>query len=287
MDYKYFDQVIKKRQSSRDFSEETIDIPTLGEVRIVYDKCPRLCEDIDTELSFVETAKAAQLDGAVGYNGFLIKAPKYLAIFSEEKENYLENAGFIGQALTLKLTELGLDACWLTVNDAKKAQEVLGEHTGMVLAAFIAFGHKNKEKTVSRVDIKSMSNVNYVKSGNKLAPKISLDDLLYDGVWGVRLNNDTLYDELKECLLAVSDAQSFYNRQPYRVIVDDAAVYLIGIPDEMTGETDKHLNYGIAMFNFYALLDQTRADAPMWSFEAPKKDLKLPEDCVFVAKCRI
>ena len=55
----------------------------------------------------------------------------------------------------------------------------------------------------------------------------------------------------------------------------------------MTGENDRHLNYGIAMFNFIAVLGSLRAEEPTWSFDAPAVNLGLPDGVCYVAKCRI
>ena len=55
----------------------------------------------------------------------------------------------------------------------------------------------------------------------------------------------------------------------------------------MTCENDRHLNYGIAMFNFVAVIGSLRAEPPKWSFDAPTVDLALPEDVYYVGKCRI
>ena len=55
----------------------------------------------------------------------------------------------------------------------------------------------------------------------------------------------------------------------------------------MTSDSDMLLNFGIAMFNFYAVMEETRSEAPTWSFESPNVDLKLPENAFFVAMCKI
>ena len=41
------------------------------------------------------------------------------------------------------------------------------------------------------------------------------------------------------------------------------------------------------MFNFYAVLDSTRAGVKMWSFDEAGRDLKLPENAHYIAKIRI
>ena len=38
------------------------------------------------------------------------------------------------------------------------------------------------------------------------------------------------------------------------------------------------------MFNFYAVLDSTRAGVKMWSFDEAGRDLKLPENAHYIAK---
>ena len=54
----------------------------------------------------------------------------------------------------------------------------------------------------------------------------------------------------------------------------------------MTSEADRLLNYGIVMFNFYAVMWAIRPSAPRWSFEpVTDRDLGLPEGVTYVAKC--
>ena len=71
------------------------------------------------------------------------------------------------------------------------------------------------------------------------------------------------------------------------MLVDATSVYLVGLPSDMTNEYDRRLNYGILMFNFYSVMWDVRPQAPRWSFEAPERDLKLPEGVTYIAKCKI
>ena len=288
MDYiKYYDEIVLHRQSCRNFSEKKVEQKTLDEIKAYFDSCNSLVEKINTDLIFIDEEKAMKLGASVGYNGFIIKAPQYFVILSDNAEHYLENVGFKAQEVTLKLTQMGIDACWLTVNDPVFAKKAIGIDTDMEIATVVAFGYKNKESEDIRLDIVSPSNVNMRKSGLKAAPKISLNDLLYYKTYGVPMDSDNLYADLDSGLRAVSEAQSFFNRQPYRIIVDDSFISLIGLQDDMTSESDMLLNFGIAMFNFYAVLEETRSKAPKWVFETPEVDLKLPDNAFFVAMCRI
>ena len=88
-----------------------------------------------------------------------------------------------------------------------------------------------------------------------------------------------------DCATAIDSSAS--SSSVYRVIVDDDIVSIIGLDDELTTAEDQLLNYGIAMFNFYAVLDSTRAGVKMWSFDEAGRDLKLPENAHYIAKIRI
>lgn len=283
---RYFHDTIMSRQSCRDFMDEHVETEALVKVNKEYEAVDRLIPEIATEIRYVDYNREL-LAGSVGYNGYSIKAPKYIVMMSDVKEHYLENAGYLAQALTLKLTELGIAACWLTVNDSEAVKKNLGFDSNMEVVTVIAIGYRNKESKEVRLDIVSPSNVTMTETKTQIAPKISLDSLLFDKTFGRPFNKGELYGELEDGLLAISHAQSFFNRQPYRVIVGDSDICLTGIEDGMTGEKDAHLNYGIVMFNFVAVLGSLRAKAPKWSFEAPDRDLKLPKEARFVARCKI
>lgn len=284
----YYEDIIKKRESCRNFSDKVVEKEKIDALKSYYAQEDHLLPEVETELVFENQAAVARMGASIGYNGFVIKAPQYLLLFSDKADHYLANAGFIAEGLSLKMTELKLSSCWQTINYPDIAVTLLGRETTKALAVVIAFGYRegNPEEDV-RIDIKSPSNVKVTRSGSKAAPKIDLSELLYYKEYGRDFSIDHLYDPLEDGLLAISRSQSFYNRQPYRVIVDDDIISLVGIPDELTREGDRRLNYGIAMFNFFAVMKAFRADAPMWSFDDPGRDLKLPEGYTYVAKCGI
>ena len=182
----------------------------------------------------------------------------------------LENAGYIAQGLTLKLTELGLAACWQTINDADEAKKALEEDTDKVVACVVAFGYRDPDNDEKAVD------------------KKSLDDMTDGFKYGQDIDTDHWGGSIEDALRAVCHSQSFQNLQPYKIIVDYDQISLIGLPDDMTSEADRLLNYGIVMFNFYSVLWAVRPTTPRWSFEpVTDRDLKLPKDVTYVAKCKI
>ena len=267
----YYEQIVANRHSCRNFAKKPVGEDLLYKLLTYYDDRTRnLTEHIKTFIKFFDGSVCEKLGDYVGYNGHCIKAPAYMVIYSEEKGRYLENAGFIAEALTLKMTELGLAACWQTVNNAEAVKEVLGKETDMVVACVVAFGYRDK------------------KSKEKPVEKISLDDLTFGTKYGQDIDPTRFYRELEDGLRAMAHSQSFLNLQPYRVIVDTDQIVLVGIPDNVPKEADRHLNYGIAMFNFISVVWATRDTTPKWSF-APvtDRDLELPADVKYVAKCKL
>lgn len=283
---KYYEEIVSKRHSVREYKDEVVSEEVLAALEEYFDKALRLT-DANVEFRIIDGTKHHSMINAAGYNGYLVKAPKYMLLLSDESEHYLENAGYIAQGVTLKITELGLDTCWMTIVDPAALKKALDIDGDMVPVALVAFGYGAEQGTDVRLDIKSPSDVKMVETDSKAAPKIDLYEFVFKETYGKVLDKSTLYTGLEDALLAASRSQSFFNRQPYRLVLDDAAVALIGLKDELTGDLDAHLNYGICMFDFYAVLSATRKDAPTWTFEPWEGDLKLPENAEYIAKCRI
>ena len=157
----YYETIVKKRNSCRGFSGRKVEDNVLTELIKYYEEDESdLVDEIETELKFYVGTVWDELKKSVGYNGFCIKAPAYMVIYSEAADHYLENAGYIAQGLTLKLTELGLAACWQTVNDADEAKKALGEDTDKAVACVVAFGYRdpeNKEKKAPKKSVDEMT----------------------------------------------------------------------------------------------------------------------------------
>ena len=266
----YFETIVKKRHSCRGFADRKVEDSVLNELLTYYeDEESDLVDEIETELKFYIGTVYDELKKSVGYNGFCIKAPAYMVIFSDVADHYLENAGYIAQGLTIKLTELGLAACWQTINDADEAKKALEADTDKVVACVVAFGYRDPN------------------NNEKPAPKKSVDEMTDGFTFGQDMDTDRWYNALDDGLRAIARAQSFQNLQPYKIIVDYDQISLIGLPDDMTSEADKALNYGIVMFNFYSVMWAVRPETPRWSFEpVTDRDLKLPADVTYVAKCK-
>ena len=75
-------------------------------------------------------------------------APYYLALFSEKKEGYLENLGFVFQQASLFMQSIGIGSCWVGMASLKKKDDEF------VIA--MSFG-KSDRMTREREDFKRRS----------------------------------------------------------------------------------------------------------------------------------
>lgn len=87
-------------------------------------------DEIDMNIIHEFMEKVKPLDASINYRYDILNAdevnirtrwsaPYYLALYSEKKEHYLENIGFIFQQLSLYLQELGIGSCWVGMASPK------------------------------------------------------------------------------------------------------------------------------------------------------------------------
>ncbi len=129
MEEKNFYEGIFKRKSIRKYDLEPIDEKTLGDISSYMDRVKPMYQDIKVKMKIVTQEVVKNL--------LPIKAPYYILLYSEEKEGYLRNAGFMLQQLDLFLSHNGLGSCW--VGMAKPKKEITGE-AGLKYVIALAFG---------------------------------------------------------------------------------------------------------------------------------------------------
>lgn len=276
-------QLIEDRQSVREFKRRTIPDEDLNEMRDFFSGTKRLLPDIRTELKiFTDPDMKNRLEGVVGYRGLAFGAPAYLVVFSEDKDHYLFNAGFIGEQLCLKLTDMEIDHCWLTVHDTDAAKRALLTDTGLEPAVILAAGYGKAVSAKPRLDIETPSMLKYNKREEHIAPKIAQDDMVFSGTWGTPMDwSENAVDPLlDEALYAASLAPSFLNRQPYRFIVRNASVVLCAKQEEITTIADTALDVGATMYNFDAIYAQRSIGRNHWIIGLPDdaESLNVPPD---------
>ena len=283
--------LIQNRKSTREFTDREINFGQLETIRnYYYNSVRRLIPEISTELRCFGPGTGAALEGAAGYNQFLVGAPQYLVLLSEKHELAEINAGYVMQDLLLKLADMELDSCWLTFTDSEDIKTVLGIESSKEVAAIAAFGYGKKTVRRLRLNIRSMSNVDLVAKYRYMEPKRSVEDMAFLDTWGNTYGLDKYLgffdDMLWEAIYAASLAPSYLNRQAYGFLLKDGEISLVERPDAYNTRLDGDLSLGIVLLHFSAVAEHW-AGRMNWKFGADATDLALPEGYRVIATCSL
>ena len=286
-----YSALIQNRKSVREFTDKQVFFGELNQIREYYNKSLRpLIPEIRTELAIFGTDARAALEGAAGYNQFLVGAPQYLVLQSEKHDLAYLNAGYIMEDLILKLTDMGLDTCWVTFASGEEIKQVLALNPALEVAAIVAFGYGKKTTKRLRLNIKSMSNVDLVAKHRYMEPKRSVYDMAFLNSWGNNRNLDSYIgffdDMLWEALYAASLAPSYLNRQAYGFLIHDGKISLIARPDLYNTKIDGDLSLGIVLQHFSAVAEYW-AGRRSWKFGKEAAELELPQGHLVVATCEL
>lgn len=265
-------ELIEKRQSVRAFDDAPVAENLRAEIRGFFDKEKRLAPDFPLKLAIVDGDAKNRLEGVAGYRGFAFGAPAYLVLLTGRGERMAVNAGYIGESLLLKAVDLGLDTCWITVNDAEVVKKaLLMDDEELTITVIIAIGYGKKQGIEERLDIVNPSEVRLKTRAGYAAPKMAPEDITYIDTWGNSPEWDkyTVDPIVETALYAASLAPTFLNRQPIRYVVAGKRVVLCITKEELVTEDDNFLNIGIAMFHFAAPIESRYASAGKWILGAP------------------
>lgn len=133
------EEMIYKRRSHRDFEDEKCSPEVIEDILEFIDNAKPLFEDIGIRVAILGNEDISSI---VSW-----KAPHYITIFSQKKEGYLENVGFIFQQLDLYLASIGIGSVWYGLAKFKpktaEAEELAKSDYEYVIS--IAFGKVKSE----------------------------------------------------------------------------------------------------------------------------------------------
>lgn len=275
MDYR---SLSYERKSERDFRKKQVPGKALEEIKKYFKECRKLIPDIDVELKIFNREAKEALDGISGYKGFMIEAPCYLVLLSEEKDHYIENSGFIGEDLVLKATELELDSCWVTFDNEERAKEALEIDSEKEITALIALGYEEPEFKKRKIDIKRMSEVEVQDLEEYRAPRVPMNEFVHTKVWNGETPLAKVADSaLMDAFESARHAPTYLNKQPYRFILDDNRVVLAARKDADTAEEITKLGAGIIMLHMSGVISQVVKEIT-WNMGVLEKDYQLPKE---------
>ncbi len=154
-------QTIFKRKSIRQYVLDPLEGHVLSEIMAHTSSLKPLYKDIKVEFKILpqEDVKALL---------FLAKAPHYLALFSETKEGYLMNAGFMLQQMDLFFSVNGIGSCWQGM--AKPTKEI-SKNSKLDFVIIMAFGKPNEKlhrESVSEFKRKQLQEITDIKGADEL-----------------------------------------------------------------------------------------------------------------------
>ena len=127
------EDTIYKRQSIRSYDNEPLDNQSLDEIREFIDNAKPLNPNIKWSYEIFSQDEISTM--------MRWKAPHYIAIFSEENENYYQNVGFIFQQLDLFLQSRQIGSCWIGMGNPKDYKCPDGQK----FIILMAFGKSKKQ----------------------------------------------------------------------------------------------------------------------------------------------
>lgn len=160
-------EAIFSRRSIRNYNMTPLSAEILTKLKEYASSIKPLDKSIRFELVYLGTNDVKNI--------LPVKAPHYICLYSEKKDNYLMNAGFLLQQIDLYLSVNNLASCWLGM--AKPSKEVPQLKDGKEFVIMLAFGNSSEpihRKDTTQFKRKSLSDISSVNSADELLEPVRL-----------------------------------------------------------------------------------------------------------------
>ena len=155
------------RKSVRKYDMVPLSEDVMEEIKNFADNLMPLDDSIRYSISFLSEVDSKLLIPAK-------VAPHYICIYSEKKDGYLMNAGFLLQQIDLYLSAKGIGSWWLGIFNPKKEVDA---QSGLEFVILLAFGNSKEavhRKNTSEFSRKSFSEISSIKGAEKLLEPVRL-----------------------------------------------------------------------------------------------------------------
>ncbi len=155
------------RKSVRKYDMMPLSEEVMGEIKNYADNLMPLDDGIRYSISYLSEVDSKLLIPAK-------VAPHYICIYSEKKDGYLMNAGFLLQQIDLYLSAKGIGSCWLGIFKPKKEVDT---QNGLEFVILLAFGNPKEavhRKNTSEFSRKSFLEISSIKGAEKLLEPVRL-----------------------------------------------------------------------------------------------------------------
>lgn len=160
-----FYQTIFQRKSIRKYDLTPLEDDRLLKIREQIEQLTAMDYDIKVEMKLLNDNEIKNL--------FPIKAPHYISVFSEVKDGYLTNVGFMLQQMDLYFSANGIGSCWLGM--AKPTREMRNSELEFVV--MLAFGMPMEplhRQNISEFKRKSLTEITDIQGEEELLACVRL-----------------------------------------------------------------------------------------------------------------
>ena len=158
--------IIFKRKSIRKFDNSSLDEGVLNRISEELDNLTPLYNDIKTDIKIIsgDDVKLRSMK----------QAPHYLAIFSENKEGYLTNLGFMLQKMDLLFSASGIGSCWQGIPSPKSHVIKSSNLKFIILMAFGMPTEPLHRADTSEFKRKSLEKITDIEDADELLEPVRL-----------------------------------------------------------------------------------------------------------------
>lgn len=287
-------KVLEKRHSVRAYEQSSLSALVLERVEWLIRDMPELDNSNSIQFSVLHDGEAVydKLNGVIGYNGIMIKAPHYIMITCEPSDHAYQAIGYLGEWLALSLAQMDIGTCWLEAGSKSAlVKEKLNLAEAGTVAALIAFGEPNEEKKLSRIydtnTAESFSPLTamgypYIDASVKdetYSNRKSIVEIVDLKTFGNQIELEELSQRgLSEIFWYMRLAPSWGNQQPWKFILDGENIVLTIEKNKDISSEIQRIDAGIGML-YFEVATHDKGFSGKWYMDGSefKERLNIPE----------
>ncbi len=230
-------EAIFVRKSVRNYQHAEVESSVLEDIQKQFNEMDGLCEGTESELLIIDNRKGQyKMLGVLG-----VKAPYYMALYSDEFDRCLMNAGYLMEQMSLYLCSIGLGSCFVAKPMVPKELQLRGTKKLMLVLAF-GKAQKSCTRTPESANRMEISKICAFKE----KPKYWMNQLL----------------EVARL------APSSFNSQPWRFVVLDNCMHIYSKKQklEYLRKWDE-VNFGILFSHMMVAADELWIDVDLIRLE--------------------
>jgi nitroreductase len=139
-------EAIDLRRSVRKFEQKPLEESECEEIQRIIETLKPISEEEEVYLELITDGSSVYDNfGGLLDQYFKVKAPAYIAISAKKSLHYLENVGYVGEALVLELTRRKYGTCWVGNIDRDAVSDVVDLKDEYEYVITIALGMPEEE----------------------------------------------------------------------------------------------------------------------------------------------